>query len=493
MASMLRNSIVNTSAGMLSMIAGFASSIIVARTLGVEGTGMVAYALWFMTVATIVSDLGMPQATLRFIARDAGPGNTRSALFGKLFRRFVLASAGMAIAIAAYAFWLQTRGNPDGALVWSVTIALFLTYAYSTMAINAAQGLGQFDRSAKMTLIGSLIQPPCVLAGAFLLGPAGAVAGHCVRHLPQALDLRRYLGRSAASSGTAGTPAPQRIPAEIGKYARNNWISGSILAVFGARIELAIIGFYFTLTQVGFYSIGLTMSGMVVQLSLFIVAFVIPRFGVLHDQADDAAFAHAFEGTIRWLAIVIAPVTIGGAAIAPELIPLVFGPEFAPGVWPAIVLLVFSVPQALAAVISRAILAKNRSSDELKMTLAWCGITIAALLLVIPFFGQMGAAWVRGAANCLLLLILGIYCKRAFALDLPVKVVLKTVFAAGLCAAAATAVLGNVAGLPGLLLAIGVAAPVYLAGLLATRTLTLQDLAPLAHAARSRLRARRPS
>ncbi|MEP5624743.1 MAG: oligosaccharide flippase family protein, partial [Hyphomicrobiales bacterium] len=90
MASMLRMSVVNTSAGMLSMLAGFICSIIVARVLGVEGTGLVAYALWFMTVATIVSDNGMPQAALRFIKRDVTEKLLYSVLFQKLFRRFVV-------------------------------------------------------------------------------------------------------------------------------------------------------------------------------------------------------------------------------------------------------------------------------------------------------------------------------------------------------------------------------------------------------------------
>ena len=56
---MLGSSLVNTVAGLLSLLAGLASSIVVARLLGVEGAGAVAYALWIMTAATLASDLGM--------------------------------------------------------------------------------------------------------------------------------------------------------------------------------------------------------------------------------------------------------------------------------------------------------------------------------------------------------------------------------------------------------------------------------------------------
>ena len=47
-------SMMNTAAGLASLIAGFGSSIIVAGVLGVDGSGIVAYALWIMTAATLV-------------------------------------------------------------------------------------------------------------------------------------------------------------------------------------------------------------------------------------------------------------------------------------------------------------------------------------------------------------------------------------------------------------------------------------------------------
>ena len=473
-------SVINTSAGMLSMLMGFVCSIIVARTLGVEGTGVVAYALWFMSVATVVSDFGMPQAALRFIARDTHSEAGGSPLFRSLLTRFVLTTGLMASGIAAYAFWQQSQGNLNGAIAWGATIVLFLSYAYASMALNAAQGLRQFDRTASMTLIGCIVQPVCVFAGAFIFGPAGAILGHATRHLPQALDLRRYVGRSA--------PADKNLPRDVALYARNNWFSGSIFALFGARIELAIIGFFFTFTQVGYYSIGLTMSGMVVQFAVFSLAFVIPQLGVLHDQKDDRAIAVAFEGTIRWLAIVIAPVAIGGASIAPVLIPLVFGEDFRPAVWPAVILLGFSIAQALSAVISRAILAKDRSADELRMTIAWCAITTVALLLVVPSFGQMGAAAARAAASILLLLILGIYCQRVLKLRLPLLAVVKCICAALLCAGTATLVLSQLDGIAGLLVAVSAAAVVYLAALLVLRTVSRSEYEPVLSVVKDRLR-----
>ncbi len=135
---MLRMSVINTSAGMLSMLMGFVCSIIVARTLGVEGTGIVAFALWFMSVATVVSDFGMPQATLRFIARDTNAEVRESTLFRSLLRRFILTTGLMAGGIVLYALWQQSQDNGQGSMVWIATTVLFLSYAYATMSIGAS-------------------------------------------------------------------------------------------------------------------------------------------------------------------------------------------------------------------------------------------------------------------------------------------------------------------------------------------------------------------
>ncbi|WP_298817872.1 lipopolysaccharide biosynthesis protein [uncultured Roseibium sp.] len=479
MASMLRNSVVNTTAGILSMFMGFICSIIVARTLGVEGTGIVAYALWFMTVATIVSDYGMPQATLRFIARDVSSDQPYSALLQTLLSRFVVTTAIMAVGIGAYSLWLAGTNDAHGSLVWLATIVLFLSYAYSTISICAAQGLGQFDRVARMTLTGCVLQFFSVLGGAWLFGPVGAILGHATRHLPQALDFRNYLGQTAERV--------REIPADVKLYARNNWISGSVFALFGARIELALIGFFFSIVQVGYYSIGLTMSGMIAQLAVFILAFVVPQFGAMHDNADDAAFAGAFEETIRWLGIVVAPIAIGGASVANELIPAVFGEDFAPAVWPAVILLAFAIAQALASVISRAILAKNRSSDELRMMLVWCGVTTVSLLITVPSYGQLGAAWVRGVASILLLLMLSIYCYRVLQLRLPVLSLMKSTLAAAICGATAMFILTIISGLIGLLIAVSAAAPVYFLSLFLLKAVTWSEIRPLIDGLKTRV------
>lgn len=450
---MLGSSLLNAAAGLLSLFAGFGSSVVVARMLGVEGAGIVAYALWIMTVATLLSDFGMPQAVLRFVGQADGGDGARPGLVLTLTKRFVLTTSTLAVGIVGYALWLDYAGEATATLIWIATAALFLSYAYSTMSLGAAQGLGRFRESSLNTAIGCLVQPFLVALGAFLLGPAGAIFGHVFRHLPQALSLPKYL--KPASQDIEPVTPPMKA------YARNAWLSGGMTALLGSRVELAVIGLFFNLTAVGHYAIASTMAGMVVQLSYFLVAPLVPLFSHHSDRGDHAALTKSYQRSLLGLSLVVAPICLGGAAISPVLIPLLFGEAFRPSVALSVVLLGFTVFSALLTVPYRLMLAREKSGAVLRLS-AWEGIACIGLLFAaVPLFGTMGAAIVKGVTltgSCLFCLW---YCHRRLGIACDLPALAKVLLAAILCAAAAGACIWWIPNLAGMIIGILAGAIAY--------------------------------
>jgi O-antigen/teichoic acid export membrane protein len=451
--SVVSSSLINTFAGMISLAAGFTSSVIVARLLGVEGSGIIAYALWIMTLATLVSDFGMPQATLRFIAGNAGADGMRSLLFTALTKRFVATTSLMAIGILGYSLWLYTHDYVESALVTAAISGLFLSYAYSTMSLGAAYGLGQFGEAAARTLIGCVVQPIAIFIGALLIGPPGAILGHAARHLPQALGIRKYLGRGPAPGSLITSP--------MRKYARDNWLSGGLSAILESRVELAIIGLSFSLVDVGYYAVGMTMTGMVTQLSIFLLASLVPYFGSLHDRDDVPSLTVAYQRTLRWLGIVLAPICFGGAAISSVLIPTLFGQKFEPAADIAEVLLAFSFATALISVPARMMLARERSAEVLRLSALWGGVSIVLMLVVVPYFGGLGAAYTKGAISVLYLISFLWYCQRRLAIPFIPMDIVKIVAAGLLTGVTAEFCLSWAPGLVGMMLGIAAGAVVY--------------------------------
>jgi len=479
MQSMLSSSLLNTAAGILSLAAGLGSSVLVARLLGVEGAGIVAYALWIMTLTTLVSGFGIPPTLLRFVARTDGEPESAGGLVNILTRRFALPTGVAALGLVGYAGWFFLHDRSSDGLLWIAITVLFLSYAYSTMSLAAAEGLGRFRESTFYSAVGSLIQPLSVMIGALLLGPAGAILGHAMRHFPQALSLRRYAAKGPVETSVV-TPAMRR-------YARDNWLSGGLAEILSSRIELALIGLFFTLMDVGFYSIGLTMSGMVIQVALFLVATLVPYLGHHHDRGDREALTRVFNRSLLGMTIVLAPISLGGAAIAPVLIPLLFGADFVPAISVSVVLLFFCLFQALEYVPARLLLATERSSESLRLSIIRGLTSVILLMLVVPRYGGEGAAWAKGVVSIGTMVFYAIFCQRVLGVPFRFDGLMKVVIAAALCAVAARLCIVWMPGVSGMVLGVFIGALVYGAGLLLLNAIPAEDRAMVADWADGRL------
>lgn len=479
MQSMLSSSLLNTAAGLLSLIAALGSSVLVARLLGVEGAGIVAYALWIMSLATLASGLGIPNTILRFIARTDGGPEGGGGLVNILTRKFALSTGIVAIGFCAYAAWLLLKGKGGDGLLWMAITVLFLSYAYSTLSLAAAEGLGRFRESTFYSAAGSLIQPFSVLVGGLLLGPAGAIFGYALRHAPQALSLLRYTKKTSL--------APAFVTPDMRRYGRDSWLSGGLAEILSSRIELLLIGLFFTLSDVGFYSVGLTMSGMVIQVALFLVATLVPYLGHHYDQGDREALTRVFNRSLLGMTVVLAPISLGGAAIAPVLIPSLFGAEFTPAISVSVVLLLFCLFQALEYVPARLLLATERSSESLRLSIIRGLISVILLMLVVPRYGGEGAAWAKGVVSIGTMVFYAIFCQRVLGVPFRLSGLVKVIIAATLCAVTARVCIGWMPSLSGMVLGVFAGALVYGAGLLALNAIPAEDRAMIADWAASRL------
>ena len=70
----VRNSWFGTIAGASTAFTSFFSSVVIAHILGVASTGIVAYALWLVTVAATVIDLGAQASLARYLPELTASG-----------------------------------------------------------------------------------------------------------------------------------------------------------------------------------------------------------------------------------------------------------------------------------------------------------------------------------------------------------------------------------------------------------------------------------
>lgn len=473
MGTFISSSAFSTIAGMMSLLSGFAGSIIVARLLGPEGAGEVAFALFVAMTGSTLVGIGVPNLLLRYMQTYDRPENPGGGLARMLLPVFLVPTVlGMA-AIAIYALWLHMSGAPTdhAPSTWVMTSLILGVYTLAAVTDAASRGLGRFAESTRYIFVGCLLQVPLIALGGYAWGVAGALIGHVARHLPQAFRLRQYVFRR---------PDPEvSVTPKMKAIGRNSWLSSIIGMVIWTRIELFFLGLYFGASEIGHYAAGLTLAGLVVQLPSQMLGGLTPHLGRHHDNGDIERMRRTCHRIMRWLAMLILPICLGGAAVMGELLPLLFGPEFTEAVPMARVLVGFAFLTAFSTVPSIAIAARERSDFFLIASPVTAVLSLAVFALVVPEGGGLGAAWARTFVHGVWLVWLFAFCWRRLSIPLNVGDMLRVTLAAGLCAAVAYAVLLKIGGLGGLILAITAGALVYALALRVLRVIPREDVEAL--------------
>ncbi len=478
--NLLKSSLISLAATSISLAAGFASSIIAARLLGPAGSGNVAYALWIATSAAALADMGLPQTLLRNAGGHAGDGDAWKALVVTALRSFLISVSMISTAILLFAAITYAYRDAWHACFWLVTGFLFLSYAFYAFSTAVARGRNRFGQTARTTLLGGAMQVPLVFIGAWLLGPTGALIGYIARYLPQALKLRDYI------HPTARHPR-KNLPPEMLRYGRYIWFSDLIEILILSRIEFLFLGIFLSPTSIGYFAAGLGLAGLIEQIMLQISPALIVNFTEAHARSDPQSLNAAYRRVIRIVALVMLPISMGGAAIMPELLPTIFGAVFEPAVPAATTLLAFVWLAGMSVIPWGIISAAGRSAILLRVQITSAVATILLLIAFVPSLGLEGAALARAMTVTLTFVLLCWMARKYVGVTVPLTALAKTVLAAALCAGAASLGIYSLDGLPALLSAIPAGAITYLLAIRFLRLITTEDVQILMTTAGGRL------
>lgn len=471
MYSLLKSSMINTLSGGVSLAAGFGSTILIARLLGAEGTGLTAFALWLVFSGYAVADRGIPAVIMRYLARS-GPapspaGNLTRQLYGRFIWPVLLGTA----AFGVYALFPVPTASDAPPVFWILTAGIFFIYCHAQLASSAAFANGDYLSPARRAAVGCLLQLPAVAAGAYFFGAAGAMAGYLVRHLPQALAAPRLL-----TAQPSGSPL---VSEKMLKYGRSSWLSSALVVLVRTRVEFIFIGWFFSLTEVGYFAAGIAFTSLVMQLAMSMTAGMTPKFGHLKDTGEANHLQLVYQRVLRWMAFLLLPVSLGGAAIMQEVVPLVLGADFQAAVPTATVLMLLVFPSGLVLVPIMIMQANEKPHQILLLNAISAAVLITLNLVLTPHFGSIGAAWIKGALALSGLAAVLWFCQVKLGYACGLEGLLKLGLSSGLSAISAWWVLSLLAGIPGLVLAILLAALVYPSAIRLTGAMPKDDLEPL--------------
>lgn len=452
-----RNSAFGTVAGLLTAFGSVTANIIVAQCLGVEGTGVVAFALWVALVTAAVTDLGIQATLARYLPELIASGQEHDAqrLAGALLRPLAVYCCIALSAFVIYAIWQRQSGGASAAqaMLWVLIGFACVLQALAGFTYGCLRGLQRFDDVAFLTGISFACQLVGVAVGSVTVGVLGALGGYCAGSAVPAAFSLRYAVRGGALS--------PETKARVRRYSSYAWAATLSSTFVWSRAELFFLQRSTSSASVGLFAVGVTLANLAAQAPMLLTAGLLPYFAESFGRRALTETREAYAAATRMLAFMVFPACFGMAAILPTALPMIFGQAFATAVPAATVLVLAAGIGATSSVGTNLLMAVDRSDVIFATGLVLAILSVAAGFTLIPRYGLMGAAWARAAIQISGVAFGSWFLFQRLHFPLPFAGLLRLLLAGALCGIAARACLWLTPGITSLVLAIVVGAATY--------------------------------
>lgn len=467
----MTNSIMNAAAGMLLLVTGFICSIVIARMLGPEANGTIAFALWVATTGALVAELGTGVLLMRHLPqlKARGLGERQRRGFASYLALPVVVSTVLLVVLYGSISWEVEREHVIDTAGGIVVLTGALLFIQSIGALTKNYLLGEQKLGAffRITLISSAVQLFLVVTGAILWGVEGALLGYIAGQVAPfvfALNIvatpRDSVGYDA--KGLATTSAVL-------------FVEFILSAVFLTRPELFFLQQFRSVEEVGFYAVALSLGNLALQLPLQLTGSLLPFYAEQQETSDALKQADVFAAVVRSFAYITLPMCFGLAAIASPLVTTIYGEAFAPSGVLVAVLAAGSPAYVFIQLTTQYLYSMDRVKTRLTISSIGAVMMVVGCFAIVPSWGGTGAAVVRAAVFGTMALLL-LYQMKLQSVSRPLLVVVMKVIAAALvCGLVAYSIAEARAGIFGLVAAVLGGALAYAAMLRLLRAVPPED------------------
>lgn len=363
-------------------LSGVVVNVALARWLSRDDFAAYRWIWACVAVAAFGANLGLWQLMTRRVARDPSRAST---LLPVALRATALLSVLTGVGIVAYV------ALADGRPMVVAAAAL----GAGTLAFNSA---AQLVQSTFHGLRRMFLELPAVIVGRVVfvvwhLVALGLGYGLVTLYVGRLVAAAVLFGMLLVSAWRVvgplhGTPEPGAVAAWI----RNGRSFGATVffGAIAAQADILVLEWMTDADEVARYA---APSSVLLQLA-FVANIVskgfFPRVSQL--SADDPAMAQQLTFQARILLLCSVPITVGGAVVADQLVPWLFGDRYADAVGPFLWLLVAVPVRFLNNGYGFALTALDQQGVRARIDTFGAVFNLAANVAVVPFLGASGAA-----------------------------------------------------------------------------------------------------
>jgi O-antigen/teichoic acid export membrane protein len=363
------------------------SSVIIARALGPEGTGVYTLAILFPLLILTFANLGLGPATVYYVAQDKyslrevfGNSIVMSSIIG------VVASLLGLVLVIFFRGWIFPD-VPRSYLVLALILvpANLFSQQYVNQILLGARRIGEFNAVsvAHKFLFLLLVFVATVGLG---LGIGGVIWASILSSLLLCFALFLWLRRIAGGVRFRPNLAYIRDTLRYGVKAH----LGNIIGFLNYRIEVFLLGAFLPFSAVGFYAVAVGLAEKLWFVSESASTVLFPTISAERDEQERKAFTPLVSRNILLIT------AIGASAlffVSPWVIVLLYSGEYLPTVQLFRILLPGIVFLSGARILANDIAGRGKPLLNTYVGAIGLVIQIGLNLAWIPRFGAAGSAW----------------------------------------------------------------------------------------------------
>lgn len=372
----------------------FGIGVILARLLGADGFGVYNLALSVAAIASIVPQLGLDVAILRYTAIFAGRGNwtvVRANL--RLMLRISLAmSLLVAGGLIIFAEAVAGALLHDRQLAPLVVISALMV---PTIVLNIQLGaaLRGLRRLGHEVLADQVVQPLVRLALLLMLLLVGltvsqALLAWTVASLVATALLASFVIRALPRDG--GGEGQRLGTGELLRFSAPVFLSNVVLKS-GGQLQVLLLGALSTVSAVGVFAVATNVNLIGSLFHSSLVSASMPLFAAAQDREDRSALVRLYRLTSKWSLTLNLPIFLLVVAY-PQALLAMFGSDFGAGALPLAILAAANLVNAGTGMSGAVLDMTGYTRWKLLNAIVSVALGIALNLLLVPSLGLVGAA-----------------------------------------------------------------------------------------------------
>lgn len=382
---------------LLSGIFAFLIGVIIARTLGPSGKGVVSLLVYFSLILSLLLSFGLNTANAYFIGRNNS--RTKAIISNTLFFSCIVGTVCVIFLLVMRGFILRQflKNVPPNYLVIALISTPFLLLTRNLITIP--QGLSKFKEFNLLSLTTSVSKLLFIVFFLLILksGTAGGIWAYTFSSISAAIVCILIIGRTEKPGLSIDFPLLKTTL----RYGGKTYI-GVISELLNYRLDLLIVNYFLNPQSVGFYAVALGMAELVRYLPRAVARTLFPRVASSKNLKKEQFTIMVFRNAL-FLSI------IGGACLcvfANYFILWIYGPSFIPAV-PLLQIIIFGiVASGTSNLLVVYFCGKGKPEYFTYVSLISLGSVVSLDLILIPTVGVIGAA----IALTLSYLIAGVIC-----------------------------------------------------------------------------------